>query len=380
MERTKIGPYETGRIYRGDCLELMGNLPDNSIDTICTDPPYGLSDGTEDIGKVLVSTFFDVVLPDYKQLIPTLGDQGEFPLPRDRISLLRLMDRTVWEKSAVAMPEGAVDFNDRVVFWDEEVEDANVSTNSVTGSALIEKLDAASCKEGPYLFLNLRPSGNAAFRDGSCGGLAQLGNGRLTVPVVIPLDSYFAGFLCTLSPSGPGFLTDLIRIINDPTGKAEGAAFVMTSSGAELRAMLTFDLAGETIELLPASSAAEPDFVFELRCAKRVGARPTAGRLASVFQTYRVCVVGDAANRTCSLCLHTSIVSQTRKRRGGFMGKNWDHGVPGIPFWSEALRVAKPGAILLAFGGTRTSHRLACAIEDAGWEIRDCIMWVYGSG
>lgn len=46
----------------------------------------------------------------------------------------------------------------------------------------------------------------------------------------------------------------------------------------------------------------------------------------------------------------------------------------------EAFRVAKPGAHLLAFGGTRTYHRLACAIEDAGWEIRDCVMWVYGSG
>lgn len=46
----------------------------------------------------------------------------------------------------------------------------------------------------------------------------------------------------------------------------------------------------------------------------------------------------------------------------------------------EALRVAKPGAHLLCFGGTRTFHRMACAIEDAGWEIRDCIMWVYGSG
>jgi DNA modification methylase len=63
-----------------------------------------------------------------------------------------------------------------------------------------------------------------------------------------------------------------------------------------------------------------------------------------------------------------------------FMGKGWDHGVPGVQFWTEALRVAKPGAHLLAFGGTRTYHRLACAIEDAGWEIRDCVMWVYGSG
>ena len=63
-----------------------------------------------------------------------------------------------------------------------------------------------------------------------------------------------------------------------------------------------------------------------------------------------------------------------------FMGKVWDHGVPGVEFWVEALRVAKPGAHLLAFGGTRTYHRLACAIEDAGWEIRDCVMYVYGSG
>jgi site-specific DNA-methyltransferase (adenine-specific) len=63
-----------------------------------------------------------------------------------------------------------------------------------------------------------------------------------------------------------------------------------------------------------------------------------------------------------------------------FMGKGWDHGVPGVEFWTEAMRVAKPGAHLLAFGGTRTYHRLACAIEDAGWGIRDCVMWVYGSG
>lgn len=63
-----------------------------------------------------------------------------------------------------------------------------------------------------------------------------------------------------------------------------------------------------------------------------------------------------------------------------FMGRDWDRGVPGVAFWSEVLRVAKPGALMLAFGGTRTFHRLTCAIEDAGWEVRDCLMWLYGSG
>lgn len=63
-----------------------------------------------------------------------------------------------------------------------------------------------------------------------------------------------------------------------------------------------------------------------------------------------------------------------------FMGKHWDHGIPGVDFWTEALDVMKPSAYLLAFGGTRTWHRLACALEDAGFEIRDTLMWLYGSG
>ena len=73
---------------------------------------------------------------------------------------------------------------------------------------------------------------------------------------------------------------------------------------------------------------------------------------------------------------------------GGFMGKAWDdydHFPGGFYGWCEAwatecLRVLKPGAHLLAFGGTRTWHRLACAVEDAGFEVRDSIAWLYGSG
>ena len=66
----------------------------------------------------------------------------------------------------------------------------------------------------------------------------------------------------------------------------------------------------------------------------------------------------------------------------GFMGKTWDS--TGIAYntqlWQQCLRVLKPGGHLLAFGGSRTYHRMACAIEDAGFQIRDQIMWVYGSG
>lgn len=66
----------------------------------------------------------------------------------------------------------------------------------------------------------------------------------------------------------------------------------------------------------------------------------------------------------------------------GFMGKAWDAtGIANnVAMWREALRVLKPGGHLLAFSGSRTYHRMACAIEDAGFEIRDQSMWIYGSG
>ena len=65
-----------------------------------------------------------------------------------------------------------------------------------------------------------------------------------------------------------------------------------------------------------------------------------------------------------------------------FMGKRWDTGETAFDplFWVEVLRVLKPGGHLIAFSGTRTYHRLACAIEDAGFEMRDMIAWLYGSG
>jgi DNA modification methylase len=66
----------------------------------------------------------------------------------------------------------------------------------------------------------------------------------------------------------------------------------------------------------------------------------------------------------------------------GFMGKGWDAtGIANsVELWSEVLRVLKPGGHLLSFSGTRTYHRMACAIEDAGFEVRNQLIWAFGQG
>lgn len=63
-----------------------------------------------------------------------------------------------------------------------------------------------------------------------------------------------------------------------------------------------------------------------------------------------------------------------------FMGKKWDYDVPSVAIWEECLRVLKPGGYVLAFSSSRTYHRMAVRVEDAGFEIRDQLMWIYGSG
>lgn len=63
-----------------------------------------------------------------------------------------------------------------------------------------------------------------------------------------------------------------------------------------------------------------------------------------------------------------------------FMGKKWDYDVPSVEVWQECLRVMKPGGTLLCFAGSRTQHRMAVNVEDAGFILKDCIMWLYGSG
>ena len=91
--------------------------------------------------------------------------------------------------------------------------------------------------------------------------------------------------------------------------------------------------------------------------------------------------VGDSLRQLEKLAENTVDAIVTDPPYGlAFMGHKWDYDVPSVELWTQCLRVLKPGGHLLAFAGTRTQHRMAVRIEDAGFEIRDMMAWVYGSG
>ena len=90
---------------------------------------------------------------------------------------------------------------------------------------------------------------------------------------------------------------------------------------------------------------------------------------------------GDCLEKLCELqCACVDAIVTDPPYGLSFMGKKWDYEVPSVDIWKECLRVLKPGGHLLSFSSARTYHRMACNVEDAGFEIRDQIMWVYGSG
>jgi site-specific DNA-methyltransferase (adenine-specific) len=109
---------------------------------------------------------------------------------------------------------------------------------------------------------------------------------------------------------------------------------------------------------------------------------PNLGIKPYYADKWRAVYYGDCREIAQSLSGAASAIVTDPPYELSFMGKSWDsNGVSFQPVtWSIIQKACKPGAMMLAFGGTRTFHRIAVAIEDAGWEIRDTVMWVYGQG
>ena len=367
-------------LHHGDCLDVLRDMPDASVDAVVTDPPYGLSDNSTNGSRDPERIMLEVVLPDCADLYAGAFGDLELPVPIGGVALLDIMLRSLWEKSRVCMPECPVKFDGDVDFGQKDVKDAGVPATAIPDRKLVDGAHSKVCDNIHDFTFAFASFGDASVADGLTGCITELGFGRLSVRVIIPFKPSFSGLLCSLLPRDTSFVRNVVRSGDVSGYEALPSGFVVTGSGAEYHAVFSFDLSGALVSVAPAVTAFQDGAAAFLVPSQLIAASSGASCLATKFQSRDISFVGDPAGRAFSVNIHKEIIAAATRRRKGFMGKEWDYDVPTVAIWSECLRALKPGGHLLSFGGSRTYHRMAVNVEDAGFEIRDQVMWVYGSG
>lgn len=366
-------------VYHGDCIEVMRNLPENSVDAIVTDPPYNLSSGKKRDLKCIRQAVAEILLPNDDNGDAQRVESGDLTSPSLLGPLLGGEGGATGIDTRIGVPEGSVDLQGATVAQ-HEVNAGNEPSTLASDEMLPGEGDAKAGQLVGNFILQLADGIDAPFCDGTCSCFTEPSAGVIAVAVVAPRLSSCDGSSVGLVVEG----NRVVRAADDAGREPKGATGVHAGGRAVDRFMLRLDLRGGTGELVPAGGALDRHPLFELVSAESVGAGARASRLSPMAKPYRVGLVDGSAGGTFTL-YHVAHIKHSTT--GGFMGKEWDGWDNPASFqrwvtaWAEeCLRVLKPGGHLLAFGGTRTWHRLAVAIEDAGFEIRDSVMWLYGSG
>ena len=289
----------------GDCLELLKEFPAGSVDSVVTDPPYGLTNGDRDaLGKV----FADIVFPDLANFYAKHFCDGEFPFPLDSVSLLDFVNRAMRVEPRVAMPECPIDFQSCASVRKEEVKATGKSPIGVSDGELPDGVQANTLDIVPNFVFQFRPSLDASLTDSLRGCLRQLGLGRIALTVTIIPDSSFARFLGSLSPRGPSFLADVVRFQDSASGEPHTSPSVVAGPRTELTAVLSFDLSRGTAELLPAYGADARYPICEIVSPQLVRTGTGAGGLPPEFEPIDFSFVGSSAHRTCHFFFHKAII------------------------------------------------------------------------
>lgn len=347
-----------------DCVAGMRLMPDNSFDSIVCDPPYELAnDGKQSASGV----FLEFAFPKDAKIVA--GGKGESGLSLLVSKILDLNRDRDLPCPTASMPVRSVALDNQPAFGQHQVKHGAERPIDVTGAGAVGHVEAQQPEHLGCFTLKLA--------DASKGiqVLNQIGAGFISGGVGIGLAG-FAASLPAFTHCGAPVIAgdDNVRFQNDALAYLVGAL-----QGATGVPVLSFNLGRGAAEQLSANGARLFGLFLLLCGAELIRTKTPAGGLPAALDTRRVSVVDDLANRAFSfdLIVHPQIVTSK-----GFMGKEWDGSkiAYSVEMWAEALRVLKPGGHLLAFSGSRTYHRMTCAIEDAGFEVRDQIMWVYGSG
>ena len=352
-------------IIHGDCLEELKKLEDNSVDAVVTDPPYGLSNTkpqqVADVLKAWVTGDTEHVPSVPRKgrknclsqiILRTQGDSDR----EDTLARKDFVNVPIAFSSTGFPMFGAVDFNDDSSFREIEVND--VSPEFALDDELVNGFFSEFGKEGQDVEFRLWVLKGCPGCVGVCTCLTESSQGVGAVPVRL---GYYA-------------LAD-----------TESATPVVTLRVTEVSAVLSFDRRRRSFELSPAGSAGEGDGLVLIVSPKGVGAVTGAGGLATVLEPGLVGGVGGAADGACSADLVTHVDLLDRLVNPslhpvGFMGKSWDSFVPPPAVWEECMRVLKPGGHMAVFAGARTQDLMGLSIRLAGFEIRDTLGWIYGSG
>jgi len=348
----------------GDCIDVMRGMPDASVDSIVTDPPYELSnDGKASAALV----FLELMLPKDAKVNadPASGCHLSFLIEQ----VLALGGVGVEPTPSATVEVSAVAFNDESTRRNQDVE--NMGECSVAGphrNGLPDVEPEAAQHLGCFILecADTTPLLDALNRSG-CGFLSGAIGVGLRVPAA-SLPSLVRG--CGAVDVGNevvGFFDDSLAIR------------ISAACGTEHSPMACIAMGWRANDDLPAAAALVLLATLKAGTAKAIRAFPAASGLPAKLQSRRVSVIGGSAGRALTFDL---VVHPTSVAASGFMGKDWDGTkvAYNVEMWAEALRVLKPGGHMLAFSGTRTYHRMVCAIEDAGFEVRDQMAWVYGSG
>ena len=350
------------RILEGDVVEQLKTLADESVDAIVTDPPYELSEnGKASPNRVL----FEFMFPDYAD--GNVERMSESELLGFVRQILLLGCGGILPTETATMPIRAMALDKQSLLREIKIKDKSEPASRVAEGDGAHNWDAEENKGISSLQLKLADPAHL-FEI-----LDEVGAG-------FDAGGVWVGFSLS-SASLPSFLghSQIIRRVLDEIGVDADtfAKLVCASRGAENKVMLRLDLSGAFVHDGSAITALVFFALFEIAGAEFIRTSTGASCLPPKFKTAQFRLVNPATHRAFAFdCLiHPTSISSK-----GFMGKGWDGSKVAfsVSTWQAALRVLKPGGYLLAFGGSRTYHRLACAVEDAGFEIRDQIMWIYG--
>lgn len=371
------------QVLHADCIEAMREMDEASVDAVVTDPPYNLSDSGKRDADCLRRVLLDVGFPHDQERDTEVAEGDDLALPSGGSPSLRWEDGAVRVDAEVGVPEGPVDLK-RSAIREQEVNDGNVATLAPANGDLPVEGNVEGREMLGHYVLKPADGGDAPFCDATCGCFTEPRAGVIALDVAATGSAgrhLASGDLGGSRASGAD-----VGGRDDAGGQAERTAGVVAGAGAVVRAVLRLDLRGGAHELIAADGAAQHRPLFLLEPSQPIGARTGARSPQTSSKSQRVHVVGAQADGTLALDAPWHALKPSRAT-GGFMGRKWDGWESPAAFqrwctaWAtEALRVLKPGGHMLAFGGTRTSHRLACAIEDAGFEIRDRILHLSGGG